>query len=424
VGKAWSQFYAPAANQASRGTAYTPVPQNNPSTVNYQQRQGYNNFNQQRNQTQYQRGGYNQQNFNRGGYNNQRQVGGKFPIPNQMGGPKKKRRRKKPKLSDDERVKRQQEIEARKEEKRMRKEENKRREAEAREKKRLKKLAAQEKQRKMEHEQRKLKEERQRSEVFVYFDMKGFSDQLVKRLDSDGKQILSCQYDLSQKGFRVRFSNPESAEKCSKGSTMRNSRMVEVPNRLVVLPAPVESRCVFFLDPCNPGHPHKELAYAWVHSQGIDSKTSDTRALNLWKATALELYSEYGNIANVYRERGFIVVQFEFYEGAEAMLKDLWIKPHDSSGEINGVPIIYCKGGTPKKRDRQDCDRKYPKTKFPKEKKKKKPKEVKDEEGTNETEEKGKEGEKDPEKVKEETTKAPEKEKDETSKPPSEELSL
>jgi len=290
-----------------------------------------------------------------------RKVGNKFPNPNQGGGPKKKRRRNKPKLTEEERLKRQTEIENRRDEKKRRREEHKRREAEAKEKKRLKKLAAAEKQKQMEIEQRKLKEKRQRSEVFVYFDMKTFGEQLVRRLDPSGEKILSCQYDLSQKGFRVRFSEPNFAENCSQDSTTHNPRTVKVPNELVILPSPIESHCGFFLDPCNPGHPNKDKAFEWVHSQGVDSKTSDTRALALWKQTSLAQFAKYGKIANVYRERGFIVVQFTVAESATAMLETLWTDPTDCTGEINGVPMVYMKPGTPKKRDRQECDKMYPK---------------------------------------------------------------
>jgi len=348
VNKAWTQYYAKS------------------------QTGGFNQFGAP--------GGFNQ-NFG-GNYQQARKVGGKFPNPNQAGGPKKKRRtRTKPKLTEEERLKREErlkiegiEIEKRREAKRLRKEEHKRRETEAKERKRLKKIAAAEKQKMMEVEQRKLKEKRQRSEVFVYFDMKTFGDQLVKKLDPRGRHILSCQYDLSQKGFRVRFSEPEHAERCSKGAKNKafdsmNPRTVEVPNELVILPSPIESHCVFFLDPCNPGHPHKDQSFAWVHSQGVDSKSSDTRALNLWKETAMQKYAEFGSIANVYRERGFIVVQFNAAESASAMLNDLWVEPHDCTGKINEVPIVYMKAGTPKKRDRQDCDTKYPKIKVPKKKK-------------------------------------------------------
>lgn len=347
VNKAWTQYYAKS------------------------QTGGFNQFGAP--------GGFNQ---NFGGNFQQRKVGGKFPNPNQAGGPKKKRRTKtKPKLTEEERLKREErlkvervEIEKRREVKRVRKEEHKKRELDAKERKRVKKLAAAEKQKMMEIEQRALKEKRQRSEVFVYFDMKTFGDQLVKKLDPRGRHILSCQYDLSQKGFRVRFSEPEHAERCSKGPKKKafdsmNPRTVEVPNELVILPSPIESHCVFFLDPCNPGHPNKDQAFAWVHSQGVDSKSSDTRALNLWKETAMQKYADFGSIANVYRERGFIVVQFNAAESASAMLEELWVEPQDSTGKINEVPIVYMKGGTPKKRDRQDCDKLYPKIKVPKKKK-------------------------------------------------------
>jgi len=164
-------------------------------------------------------------------------------------GKKKKRRNKKRKrsqLTDEQRAAQEAERQAAREAKQKRKEENKRKEAEARERKRIKREEAAKRQKEMEQRQKLQKENRQRSEVFVYFDMKAFSDQLMRSLDKEGKRVSSCNYDFSHKGFRVRFNDPSFATECAQGATMKKPRTIKVPTKLQVLPAPVESRCILF----------------------------------------------------------------------------------------------------------------------------------------------------------------------------------
>jgi len=300
-------------------------------------------------------GGFNNQFNQMGNFNNnqQNQQGGQFGQR-----PKKKRRRKRKRstLTDEERAKLEEERRLAKEAKEARKAENKRKEVEAREKKRLKREAAAQRQAEMEKKQKEQKEKRQRSEVFVYFDMKAFSDQLMSALDPDGTRVNACNYDFSHKGFRVRFTDPAYASKCAHGATMSNPRTIQVPTNLQVLPAPVESHCVFFLDPCHAGHPEKARAFAWVSEQGVETKTSDIKTLNLWKDSAVSSFSRFGNIVNVYRERGFIVVQYQTEEAAASMFDAL----HENE-TLNAISLLFMKRGTPKKRDRIECDKKYPK---------------------------------------------------------------
>lgn len=281
---------------------------------------------------------------------------------------KKNNKRKRSNLTEEEKTKMEEERVAARERKATRKAENRKKMEEAyeaaKERKRLKKEASATKQAGMEIQQKEAKEKRQRSEVFVYFDMKAFSNQLKKALDPKGKKINACNYDFSHKGFRVRFNDPAHASSCAQGATMNDPRTVKVPTNLQVLPAPVESHCVFFLDPCHPGNPEREAAFEWVKEQGIETRTSDVQTLSLWKGATEIKCARYGAIVNIYRERGFIVVQFQSEAAAEAMYDAL----HEGQ-KLNKVSMLFMKKGTPKKRDRIECDEKYPKA--PKTKKKK-----------------------------------------------------
>jgi len=88
----------------------------------------------------------------------------------------------------------------------------------------------------------------------------------------------------------------------------------------------------------------------------VDTKTSDIKTLNLWKESCAEDFSRFGEIVNIYRERGFIVIQFETGESAENMFTEL----QTETVQLNGIPILFLRHGTPKKRDRLDCDKQYP----------------------------------------------------------------
>jgi len=291
--------------------------------------------------------------------------------PPPMGGPpttgqppkKKKKRNKKRKrstMTDAERKAMEDDREARRLAKAERKEANKLKEQEARERKTIRREEAAKRQKEMEGRQKLAKENRQRSEVFVYFDMKPFAEQLKASLDPKGTNIQSCNYDFSHKGFRVRFSSPEQAAECSEGATMETPRNVTVPTSLQVLPAPVESCCFFFLDPCNPSHPEKDAAFEWVSTKGVEATTSDLKTLNVWKTSCVETYIQYGSIVNVYRERGFIVTQFVDSYSCDAAFQAI---TGQETPALNGVSMLFLSEGTPKKRDRIECDKKYPKPK-------------------------------------------------------------
>jgi len=273
---------------------------------------------------------------------------------------KKKRKRKRSTMTDAERKAMEDERESRRVAKAERKAANKLKEQEARERKRERREEAAKRQKEMEGRQKLAKENRQRSEVFVYFDMKPFAEQLKSSLDPKGTNIQSCNYDFSHKGFRVRFSSPEQAAECSEGATMETPRTVTVPTSLQVLPAPVESCCFFFLDPCNPSHPEKDAAFEWVATKGVEATTSDLKTLNVWKQSCVETYLQYGSIVNVYRERGFIVTQFVDSYSCTAALQAV---KGEETPALNGISLLFLSEGTPKKRDRIECDKKYPKPK-------------------------------------------------------------
>lgn len=285
--------------------------------------------------------------------------GGPFaPAPALPDGKKKKKRnpkRKRPPMSEEEKAKLEEELEEKRQAKAAKKEENKRKAEEQREKKRLRRADAEKRQADMEQRQRTQKEDRQKQEVFVYFDMKAFSEQLVKALDKKGTQIETCSYDFGHKGFRVRFSKSEYAAKCARNATMTKPRNLKIPTTCQLLPAPCESNCVFFLDPCHDRHPEKAEALEWVQEQGVESKTSDNKTLNLWKTSALEEYARFGEVVNIYRERGFIVCQFQAASSAKKMFNFV-----AKGTRLNGIKLLFCRQGTPKKRDAQECDKEFP----------------------------------------------------------------
>lgn len=209
--------------------------------------------------------------------------------------------------------------------------------------------------------QRQEKEKRQRLEVFVHFDMNGFKQELIKKLDPTGTKIQSCAYDFTTKGFRVRFNNNDFAEDCAFGSTMDNPKIIEVGNQCKIMRAPIESHCVFFLDPCQLNHPQHAMAVNWIRGQGAERvNMSEMRCFNKFRDVAKRKFQKYGIVTNIYRERGFMVVQFQEAESAQMLFKDLHTSNGQSNGDLQGVPIVFLKTGTPKKRDRKDCDKANP----------------------------------------------------------------
>lgn len=289
-----------------------------------------------------------------------RQVGQKFSMMDQ-GGLKKRRKKKKTKLTEEQKLQLERDLEAKREAKRLRKMEHEKRLAEAQEKKRRKKELRMQKQAETELTQRRQKEQRQRLEVFVHFDMNAFKEQLVSKLDPNGAQIASCSYDFTTKGFRVRFNEGQFAEECSFGSTMDHPKTIEVPNACKIMRAPIESHCVFFLDPCQVNHPGHSQAVEFIQNQSTDRvNMSEMKSFHRFRDSAKAQFAKYGVVTNIYRERGFMVVQFQESESAQQMYNDLHAGGLDSKGALNGINIVYFKQGTPRKKDRKECDEKFP----------------------------------------------------------------
>lgn len=240
--------------------------------------------------------------------------------------------------------------------------ENKRKAEEARERKRLKREESLFKQNNYEAEQKKQKEARQKLEAHANFDMKTFAAQLRKKLDPKGNKIASISYDFSKKGFVIKFKQAKFVEAVTKGSTIQKLTSYKLNLTASLLPAPLESHCAFFLSPTAQNHPNKDAATEWLSEQG-GSDAPELEKLQLWIDDALSSFASCGTIVNVFRERGFLVVQFSNASGASSFMSKM------EGGDFNGVPFVFLKEGTPTKRDKNDCDKEYP---LPKKKKTKK----------------------------------------------------
>jgi len=251
--------------------------------------------------------------------------------------------------------------EAKKAEKAKRKLEHEKRMDEARERKRIKTEMRKKKQDNYEVEQKKEKEARQVLEAHAHFDMKSFAEALKKKLDPKGKSISSCNYDFSKKGFVVKFKNANLVSSVTKGSTINNLVNYSLNLTTSVLPAPIESQCVFFLSPTALNHPNKGRADNWVSKQG-GSNAPELEKLQLWIDDAVSTFGSCGTVVNVYRERGFLVIQFKDKSSVAKFMKRFKGK------KFNGVDMVFLKEGTPTKRDRNECDEANP---VPKKKKKK-----------------------------------------------------
>jgi len=277
------------------------------------------------------------------------------------GGKKQKKRapkRKREKLSPEEQARVDEERRIAREAKLKRKEENKRKMEEAREAKRLKKEAAKERQKNLEEEQKKAKEQKQRTQIFVNLDMEVFAKKVSKLLDPSQKKITSCSYDFAHHGFSVRFANAADAERAARvsqgrASTMSKPKTLQIKMNLQALAAPVESKCVFFLDPVHPGNEYRSENYEWMGSEySVEEKrTPDNKSLAATKEAALKEFQKYGPICNIYRERGFIVLQYVTEAGAKKMFKS------NQDGTFHGQPLVWLREGTPKKRDRLEHDK-------------------------------------------------------------------
>jgi len=258
---------------------------------------------------------------------------------------------KKPKLSDEERSAIHATNEANRLAKAKRRIENAEKQEESRKAKRQKREENQEKQANLKVEQKAAKENRQRCEVHVQFDIEKYKEDIRKKLDPKGTLITSVQRDFSKKGFVVKFTNASAAAKCSKGSTIKKQKTISSKLKARILPSPVESKCLFFMYPLEKTHPSIAKAEEWTLTKNEDPQLNELKRLDIWIESALDEFSQHGTIVNIFRERGFLVVNFCEEESAEKCLTEL----QNEGAEFNGSSFFFLKSGTPTKADRQDC---------------------------------------------------------------------
>lgn len=265
--------------------------------------------------------------------------------------PTEQKKAKKKKLSDEERSAIHAKNEANRLAKAKRRIENAKKQEESRRAKRQKREENQEKQATLKVQQKAAKEARQRCEVYVQFDIEKYKEDLKKKLDPKGTLISSVQRDFSKKGFVVKFSNASAAAKCAKGSTIKKQKTISSKLTAKILPSPVESKCVFFMYPLEKTHPSVAKAEEWTLTQNADPQLNELKKLAIWIQSALGEFSQYGDIVNIFRERGFLVINFCEEESAEKCLTDL----QKEGAEFNGSSYFFVKSGTPTKADRLEC---------------------------------------------------------------------
>jgi len=199
------------------------------------------------------------------------------------------------------------------------------------------------------------REEKQATEVLVKFDVKKFAEEVQKLVDKHGT-VVSCNYDMNNKALRVRFQNAAQATKYAKNSRYNKPKNLKVSTTLQILPAPRESNCVFFLDPCSTHHPNCERAFNFCNENGVETNNQiTTGTTELTRKAALKVFQKFGPIVNVYRERGFFVVHFERPASAKRFLSEM-----NNAGSLNGIPLVFVTAGTPRKCDKQECLKQYP----------------------------------------------------------------
>jgi hypothetical protein len=233
-------------------------------------------------------------------------------------------------------------------EKLKRKLEHEKRVQEARERKRLKKAEKAKKQQEQILRQKKEKEQRQMCEAFLGFDVRNFEQQVRKKLDPTNTKIASCSYDTVAKRFKVKFISAADATNFTKGITMKKPRKLKFDSAVSILPSPVESRCVMFLYPMCNNHPDVAKAKAWCETNGLAQK-KDSEVLQAWIQSASNTFSSYGTIVNIYRERGFLVVNFTAASGATKML--------ENAKTFNDCSFVRLQVGTPTKLDKRTVDK-------------------------------------------------------------------
>lgn len=257
-----------------------------------------------------------------------------------------KKKTKKPKKSAEQIEEEQKAAALRRQEKLKRKAEHEKRVEEARERKRLKKEETAKSHAEKNAEQKKAKIARQKCEAFLGFDVKSLEEQVRNKLDPSGSKIQNVSFDSVMKRFRIKFKTEAHANNFTKGVSMKKPKKMKLDSEVSILPSPVETRCVMFLYPMSNMHPSLEAATDWCASENLtDSKESEV--LRAWIQSAMETFSAYGTIVNVYRERGFLVVQFTTDKSAEKMTESL------KEGEFNGCKFVHLQVGTPTKLDKK-----------------------------------------------------------------------
>jgi len=266
----------------------------------------------------------------------------------------KTKKPKKPAKTPEEIEAEQKALAVKRQEKLKRKAEHEKRVEEARQRKKQKREEKAKKVAELQTQQKAEKERRQKCEMFLGFDMRSFEQQVRKKLDPSGKKIANCSYDTVHKRFKVKFISETEANKFTKGISMKKPKKLKFDSSVSILPSPVESRCVMFLYPMAPNHPSYEVAKTWSNKKGL-SDSRDSNILEIWKQDALKQFSKYGPIINIFRERGFLVVQFTTDAQASKMLAT-------SKGKtFNGATFTYLKSGTPTKLDKKTVDQQFPK---------------------------------------------------------------
>jgi len=266
----------------------------------------------------------------------------------------KKPKVKKPAKTPEEIEEEQAALALKRQEKLKRKLEHEKRVEEARERKRIKREEKAKKVAELQTQQKAEKERRQKCEMFLGFDMRSFEQQVRKKLDPNGKKIANCSYDTVHKRFKVKFVSEADASKFTKGISMKKPKKLKFDSSVSILPSPVESRCVMFLYPMAQNHPSQAAAKAWSDKQGL-ADSRDSNILENWKADALKQFSKFGPIINIFRERGFLVVQFTTDAQASKMLAACKGKT------FNGATFTYLQKGTPTKLDKKTVDEQFPK---------------------------------------------------------------
>jgi hypothetical protein len=260
-----------------------------------------------------------------------------------------KPKKPKKKLTEEERNKIHAQNEANRLAKAKRRVENLKRQEENQRRKRQKREENAEKQRKLKAQQKIAKEARQRCELFVQFDLDSYKEALRKKLDPTATKIISLTQDFSKKGFVAKFKSAKDAQACTKGSTMKKKKMIKATVMASIIASPVECNTVFFLYPLDQNHPDLAKAKAWTLTQNSDDKLTELKKLDIWIKSALTHFSKNGVVNHIYRERGFLVINFSTESAAKKCLTA------NESGDFNGVKFHYMKMGTPTKADCLEC---------------------------------------------------------------------